>query len=690
MLKKTMVFVLVFVLLTICIPMPMVNASLSNPETYDVLLVSSNGTNKPFFPSITKSSNGDLYVSYYWSPTHGGDIEGVVRLIKSTDNGATWSTPVTILDQRAQGFDVRGNHINMLSNGDLALTFFLYRYVDAVKVKGAYFCKSSDGGVTWSTPVMVPTTNKDGYNAICGPAIEVGNGELMLATYGPDPDGRTRVTISKSSDGGATWGSETTVAYDNNEAGLAYVGNNIVYCIVRPSGNIYRSTDNGATWSLYTVTSTTMHAPDFYKIDDTRLFTTWCRPGASGGDRAVEGKLYYPEKGWNYTPTRLIYASSGSSVYDMGYPGSVLTNDNRVLTVYYDTHNQIIAGTYTKLSDWEPRARKGQKINLLSKYNAGQITVNTDMTWTSPDYPGVRVSGAFDGSVSYFNAAFKGNSTVPSHYIINLDRVYDITTLGICLKPSYAGSSYKESADIYFSTDGVNWGDPVKSYVNESQDEVKYTNFTTPIPAKHVKVVVTQSQGWPVLNEIELYSLDTFEYDTVGQVPMGYSVVGASGVVSNAQAYEGTKSLRIYDNSASVLTNVVRTTEASSYKELEFNIYPVAAPNGNVICLSSGGNENTNNVFHIGIFSDGSVKYYNGAWNVIGGPGTIGFNTWSKIRIEAQDTTSAKIYINDVLIGTAGKWRTFSTIDRVRFQSGSTKGTGDDFYIDNLMFTRYE
>jgi hypothetical protein len=689
MFKKVMKIFLVLMLVTVCIPISMVNASLSNPETYDVLLVSTDGTNRPYFPSITKALNGDLYAVYYWSPTHGGDVEGVIRLIKSTDNGETWSNPTTIIDWRSQNLDVRDPHISTLSNGDLALTFFSYRYADAVKVKGTHFCKSSDGGTTWSTPVMVPTTNKDGYNAISGPAIEVGNGELMLTSYGLSPYGGSRITVVKSSDGGLTWGSEATVTNGGSEASLAYVGNYTIYCITRESGNIYRSTDNGATWSLYTSTNTLMHAPDFCKIDNTKLFTTWCRPGASGGDRAVEGKLYYPEKGWNYTSTRLIYASSGTSVYDMGYPGSVLTDDNRILTIYYDTYNQILAGTYTKLSDWEPQTKKGQKINLLSKYNVGQITVNTDMTWTSPDYPGVRISGAFDGSVNYFNAAFKGNSTVPSHYTITLDRVYDISTLGICLKPSYGGVSYEESADIYFSIDGVNWGNPVKSYVNESQNEVKYTNFTTPISTKYVKVIVTESQGWPVLNEIELYAIDTFEYDTEGQVPMGYSVIGANGVVSSTYAYEGTKSLRIYDNSASVLTNVVRTTEASSYKIVEFNIYPVAAPNGNVICLSSGGNANTNNVFHIGIFSDGSIKYCNGSWHVIGGPGTIQFNKWSKVRIEAQNTTSAKIYTNDILVGTAGKWYTFSTIDRVRFQSGSTKGTGDEFYIDNLIFTKY-
>jgi len=94
-----------------------------------------------------------------------------------------------------------------------------------------------------------------------------------------------------------------------------------------------------------------------------------------------------------------------------------------------------------------------------------------------------------------------------------------------------------------------------------------------------------------------------------------------------------------------------------------------------------------NGVFHIMISSDGSLKYYNGStWILISGAGTVTFNTWNKIHINAVSTTSANVYVNDVLKGTAGKWNTFSTMDRIRFLSGSTAGTGDDFYVDNVSF----
>lgn len=143
------------------------------------------------------------------------------------------------------------------------------------------------------------------------------------------------------------------------------------------------------------------------------------------------------------------------------------------------------------------------KIDLLSKYNTGLITVNTDMTKTygpTSVYPHVGISGPFDGSCNYGYSAVKA-ANPPSYYTITLDNQYNITKLGICLKPGYA-----ESASIYFSTDGVNWGTSVKSYTNANQSNLNYTNFSPAIPARYVKVSITGGSYWAQLTEIELYA----------------------------------------------------------------------------------------------------------------------------------------------------------------------------------------
>ncbi|MBO9610957.1 MAG: discoidin domain-containing protein, partial [Paenibacillaceae bacterium] len=141
------------------------------------------------------------------------------------------------------------------------------------------------------------------------------------------------------------------------------------------------------------------------------------------------------------------------------------------------------------------------KIDLLGKYNTSQITVSTDMTYSHPSYPDIKVSGAFDGSTEYTHAAFKDPAAYPSTYTITLDKSYKIGKLGIALKIGYA-----ESASVYFSADGTNWGSPVKSYTNATHTAIDYTTFSEPVPARYVKVVVTASVGLPGLNEIELYA----------------------------------------------------------------------------------------------------------------------------------------------------------------------------------------
>jgi hypothetical protein len=143
------------------------------------------------------------------------------------------------------------------------------------------------------------------------------------------------------------------------------------------------------------------------------------------------------------------------------------------------------------------------KLDLATKYGLGQISVDTDMIWTSPTYPDVGVAAAFDGSIDYYHAAFKGSTNLPSYYTITLDFLYTFDHLGICLKPGYA-----ESANVYFSTNGVDWGSPVKSYTNANLTAVDYTTFAEAIAARYVKLQISAASGWPGLNEIELFPAD--------------------------------------------------------------------------------------------------------------------------------------------------------------------------------------
>src|SRR6185312_797731 len=74
------------------------------------------------------------------------------------------------------------------------------------------------------------------------------------------------------------------------------------------------------------------------------------------------------------------------------------------------------------------------------------------------------------------------------------------------------------------------------------------------------------------------------------------------------------------------------------------------------------------------------------AWVAVAPAGSVTFDAWNEIEIDALSTSDANIFLNGALKGTATAWNSFSTVDRVRFMSGSTSGTGDDFYVDNVHF----
>ena len=94
----------------------------------------------------------------------------------------------------------------------------------------------------------------------------------------------------------------------------------------------------------------------------------------------------------------------------------------------------------------------------------------------------------------------------PATCTLELDKAYELTGFGICLKQSQGPTDYPESAEVYLSQDGAEWGQPVATFDSAVTKTVLYRLFPAAVSAKFVKVVITKSDGWPGLNELELYA----------------------------------------------------------------------------------------------------------------------------------------------------------------------------------------
>jgi len=168
-------------------------------------------------------------------PNDGATGGGDILFSRSTDNGATWSAPLSLTDSTLQPGNggtgtagtsfVQGSEPEVAANGDV---YVCYRYGGRVDVS-----RSTDGGTTFAAPtqpfgtsfssadVASPLPNET-FRVNAFPNIETdptrpGNVYVVAAN---DPDGKGvgsdggDIIFSRSTDNGATWGATVTLNDD--------------------------------------------------------------------------------------------------------------------------------------------------------------------------------------------------------------------------------------------------------------------------------------------------------------------------------------------------------------------------------------------------------------------------------------------------------------------------------------------
>jgi Ca2+-binding RTX toxin-like protein len=137
-------------------------------------------------------------------------LEGpITRLeINRSANGATWSGAVTALEERAAegiAFDK-----NWLACDNTATSPFYGRcylvYTHSADRDMLAVSWSTDGGLTWSTPVDIGVRSGVGIFPALRPTGEI------VVVYLLQGGGQLSITSSRSADGGATWASPVRVA----------------------------------------------------------------------------------------------------------------------------------------------------------------------------------------------------------------------------------------------------------------------------------------------------------------------------------------------------------------------------------------------------------------------------------------------------------------------------------------------
>ncbi len=317
------------------------------------------------WPSVCRLKNGDVLAVFSGDRKDHVCPYGKVQMVRSTDDGETWSPPQTIADGP---IDDRDAGIVQLPNGELFVFYFTstayrndklmaknpdFREFDAKltneqrwKSSGNFAVWSRDNGKTWSSPQKLKVNQ-----APHGPALLKDGSLLQLGRYW-DKNRYTVVTAERSTDGGRTWELLCPAVPDSdNENGRPNVFHE-PYAVQLADGTIIGqmrreyggpedyylrqtvSKDGGKTWSPMARTPMYGCPPHLVALADGKVVSVY---GRRRKRPYMECAMISDDGGvtWDAANEIILAYSRDKRDDAMGYPASCILANGDILTVYY-------------------------------------------------------------------------------------------------------------------------------------------------------------------------------------------------------------------------------------------------------------------------------------------------------------------------------------------------------------------
>jgi sialidase-1 len=324
------------------------------------------------WPAVTKAKNGDILVSFCRTDEHVGP-SGAIWLVRSSDNGKTWSSPIVVRDSL---LDDREEGITTLRDGRLIMHAwstchteksyadmdnFIYgpavkekwiqevkgeEYRDAADLHGSWTLLSEDNGSTWNLMGRGPDSVHGG--------VHLASGDVLVASY---RESGADIDIWSASEKDLKWEKrsvfESTGVVDQDSAvpGICFDEPHVAQL---PTGrvilglratsvpyddmgekNLFHfaySDDEGRTWSEVHKTEIWGYPPHLLTLSDGRLLCSYSYRREPYGERAC-----ISEDGITWKKENEIILRDDVDGIDLGYPHSIELEPGRILTVYYQS-----------------------------------------------------------------------------------------------------------------------------------------------------------------------------------------------------------------------------------------------------------------------------------------------------------------------------------------------------------------
>ena len=239
-------------------------------STKPLRLNGSDGVNTYRIPGLATSVKGTLLAVFDLRHKNGGDLPGDidVGLMRSTDDGETWSATQRVLDYDGSGVgdpcilvDQKTGRIfvaALWSKGNRAW-FGSGPGMTPEETGQFVITHSDDDGVTWSAPVSITSQIKKPEWKLCfdgpGSGIQLRDGTLVMPAQFRDADGTPHSCFIASKDHGETWTMSPPCEGRTSEAQIAETKDGMLISMRDESRSGLRKWQrwDGTRWSIATL-----------------------------------------------------------------------------------------------------------------------------------------------------------------------------------------------------------------------------------------------------------------------------------------------------------------------------------------------------------------------------------------------------------------------------------------------------